>query len=263
MLILGVVLSATFLTACSSTPPLDKRNEQVAGYPVMSAMLTTDNTSTARKVLFIGNSIMYWHEVPKIFASLLKQIHPKSPTKIAYVVGNNYSLKDHWDAGRALEFINQKGPWDYVILQDSSGTEFYQTAGEARYIGAFIQAIRKTNAQPLLFQTYVDDASLALDSQDRFQKLADSHAVFLLPVGNWWNHARTCPGVELYDVPDTHHPSLLGSYLIALVTVLNIDKQVPANVVKGLTLTYSDKEGSKRLDTKLVNSVFARDLPNQ
>ena len=250
-----LLFTLTLLSACSSVPSQNKRNVQIAAYPVSSALLTKNNTASARKILFIGNSILYWHEVPKVFTSVIAQLHPESPTKIAYVVGNSYSLKDHWDAGTALEFINKKGPWDYVILQDHTGTEFDQTPEESPYITAFINAIRQVHAQPLLFQTYVDDVSKAADSEQKFQALADTHLVPLLPVGRWWNHLRRFPGIELNDPPGGHHPSLLGSYLIALVTVLTVDNnQLPVSVPK--TLRYENIDAKS---IQLLNKVILED----
>ncbi len=131
-LTLWATMLLVLLSACSSSfcPHRNAYNKHIAAYPVSSTFVTTSDIPSAAKVLFIGNSILYWHDIPRIFSFLMTQVEPLQPTKIAYVVGNNYSLKDHWDASTALDYIRKKGPWDYVVIQDSTNSEFYDYQGE-------------------------------------------------------------------------------------------------------------------------------------
>ncbi|RTL42382.1 MAG: hypothetical protein EKK48_10330 [Candidatus Melainabacteria bacterium] len=229
LIVLILIFAITGCTKQKHAPVRNQNNAQVAAYPVESGLLTRGSSPKSLKVLFIGNSILYWHNVPKIFADLTGAIDPQKRAKVAYVVGNNYSLKDHWDANAARKFIREFGPWDFVILQDQTNTEFSETAEENEYIEAFVKEVRSVHANPLLFQTYVDDDQWAEESKANYEDLARRDMVKLLPVGTIWNHLRISnrQSLKLYDL-DGHHPSMQGSFLIALATLVATDRSISA-----------------------------------
>ena len=88
-----------------------------------SAQLTVFANSTApkaRKVLFIGNSMLYTHEVPRILVGLMTTQQSTSPLKVREITGNSFTLQDYLADGTADKQLAAGGPWDEVIVAEKS-----------------------------------------------------------------------------------------------------------------------------------------------
>ncbi len=211
----AILIGVLCLTGCTTLTGgfFGHRNLRVIESPAFCETLSKSNKPTALKILFVGNSILYWHDVPRVFVSLAKRAAPERPLKIVAVMGDNYSLMDHLDAGTAVKVLKEQGPWDYVVLQGKSYDEFEPSNEEV--IKKFIYEIVVAGAQPVLLQTYVHISDVP-GSDVWFKYLASSLRIGVIPAGKAWNYARQhYPSVAIYDKNDHHHPSLKGTYLIA------------------------------------------------
>jgi hypothetical protein len=205
---MALLFAALSLSACGSSSHLNVKEN-----PAYTRTLVLSNSPDALKILLVGNRITEWHEMPRIVVSLIKRVDPSRPLKFSYVVGNNYTLQDHLDDGSAMKAISQQGPWDFVVLQGKTYSEFDDDW--IKTIRKFIPAIVAAKAQPVLFQDYVDHAGDVSDSQEKFDSVASSLKIKVLPLGKAWADVRRrYENLDLYD-QDGHHPSLKGSYLIA------------------------------------------------
>lgn len=220
-------------------------NQQVVDFPPQGRVVSKSEKPDALRILFIGNSVQYWHELPKVFASLVRQSEPQKPLRVGNVTGNNYSLRDHWDAGMAAEFIQHRGPWDYVVLQGKSRQQWDDS--NTQLVRLFIRLIEKTKAKPVLVENYVDDTELAEyeSSHVRFVDMVQKWHIPVIPIGTCWSHVRNeLPQIDLYDPDDRHHPSLQGTYLIALTLYGSLFKELPQKLP--LQLDYQDaRDGTK------------------
>lgn len=206
---ISLLIVALSLSACSS----GRSRVNVKEEPATTRTTVLSKSPDALKILLVGNRIIEWHEMPRIFVSLIKRADPSRPLKVSYVVGSDYTLQNHLDEGSAMKAISQQGPWDFVVLQGKTYSEFDDDYVET--VRKFIPAIVAAKAQPVLFQNYVDHPGDVSDSQEKFDSATDSLKIKLLPLGNTWAEVRRrFDKVELYD-EDRHHPSLKGSYLIA------------------------------------------------
>ncbi len=188
-------------------------NEFVKGHPASVDALVVSKSPDALKILFVGNRLFFWHDVPRMFVSLIKRVDPSKPLKISYVVGEDYTLQDHLDEGTAMKVIKQQGPWDFVLLQGKTAAEFDDNYDAV--IQKFIPAIVASNARPTLFQNYVDSPADVSDSRTKFASIGSSLNTKILPLGRVWAYVReNYHNIAIYD-EDGHHPSLKGSYLIA------------------------------------------------
>ena len=82
---------------------------------VMSASLQSQAPARAMRVLFIGNSLTAWNELPQVVARLAQADGQPQPLVRMVAVGG-FSLEDHWHQGDARRAIAD-GPWDVVVLQ--------------------------------------------------------------------------------------------------------------------------------------------------
>src|SRR5687768_3133809 len=77
---------------------------------------TPDKSSDKElRVLFVGNSLTYYNNLPEIIAVLAKSAKQK---KLVFkmVAYPNFGLEDHWNKGKVQKLL-AKDKWDYVILQ--------------------------------------------------------------------------------------------------------------------------------------------------
>jgi hypothetical protein len=190
---------------------------------------TAANPATA-KILFIGNSITYYNDMPAIFKSLAaaggKDVYVNAWVRGGVILG--YFAQ----SAQAAQIINQK-QWDYVILQD--GDYNIICPGDhprlALTVNFLKDLILKNNPGTKIFFHMLHALKNGLN-HDHFhydykaftRKIVEGTVAFarlvhlqVAPVGMAWNEiVLNQPGIGLYD-PDGMHPAYAGSYLIACV----------------------------------------------
>jgi hypothetical protein len=167
-------------------------------------------------VLFVGNSLTYQNDLPGMLEQLLSGAG-LGRVVVQSVAHANFALEDHWAEGTARQRI-ARGGWDVVIMQQGpSATEGRPSLLE--YSARFAGEITKTGGRPALYMVWPSTAR-PFD----FDGVSDSYATaarevggLLFPAGEAWREAWALdPSLQLYG-PDGFHPTLLGSYLAALV----------------------------------------------
>ena len=182
------------------------------------------------KILFIGNSLTFYNDVPGIFANFAN-IENKQLFIGTSLIGGA-SLYDHSLSVQTTNLIYQYD-WDYVILQGSGhSAAFPQYFGEvlqsAKLLKNFILS-NKEDTKIIYFNTFsAPDSVEAYFSGltfDEYQamidaaalEMADSLDCMVAPAGVAWRTVyEDRPDIRLYDF-DGVHPSAAGSYLEAYV----------------------------------------------
>lgn len=167
------------------------------------------------RVLFIGNSLTYAHDLPLLVQALARsagqEMHVES------VTSGGYSLDDHWSHGAAPKAI-AKGKWDVVVLQHGPSTLPESRAELRASAKKYDQVIRNAGARPALYMVWPPlDRFGFFDAVREAYSLAaaDVDGIFI-PAGEAWRAAwKRDPDAPLYD-SDDFHPSLAGSYTAAL-----------------------------------------------
>ncbi|MBA2460133.1 MAG: hypothetical protein H0V43_14415 [Gemmatimonadales bacterium] len=193
------------------------------------------------RVLFIGNSLTYTHEIPELVAGL-GEISDGPRVQVSEVAFGNYSLEDHWNRGDALDSI-AKGGWDVVVMQQGPSTvpanRQHLIEGSTR----FSQRIRSVGARPTIYMVWppngdfdavarsYTDAALAVDGT-------------LIPAGEAFRAVvRDHSDIAVFE-SDGFHPNPTGSYLAALVIYGRLADRPVAGVtlrrpVTGITLSQA------------------------
>jgi len=171
------------------------------------------------RVLFVGNSLTAWSDIPKRVASVAAATGRK--TVIDSVAYPSFSLDDHWRDGRALAAI-RKG-WDVVVLQQGTSAHDEGRRELIESARRFEKPIREAGAKPALYQVW----PLA-DRQREFGAAIESYRLaaqaidaILIPAGEAWLRAlNKDPRLKLYS--DGIHPSSFGSDIASLTIYLSL-----------------------------------------
>ena len=195
--LLAVVLGCSVSTL---TPPEEEEEELGEGTPV----------------LFIGNSYLYWANIPGIVQALADSAGGE-PLAVAMVVAPDMALVDHWNQGTSLRRIRER-EWRWVVLQQGPSSLEINRDSLRLTTGWFAEEIRKAGGVPALFSAWPSQARRqdfprAIESY----RLAaeDVDGVFLPVAGAWLEAWERDPSLALYE--DGLHPSAAGAYLAALV----------------------------------------------
>jgi hypothetical protein len=168
------------------------------------------------RVLFIGNSLTAANDLPGLVSSLSRAA--RNPIESVSVTFGNHSLEDHWNRSEARKAIAEGG-WSHVVLQQGPSALPESRVLLRQYARRFDAEIKQVGARTALYMVWPS----AMRSGD-FDGVVTSYTTaardvggLLLPVGEAWRSAwRRDAGLRLY-ADDGFHPSLVGSYLAALV----------------------------------------------
>lgn len=166
-----------------------------------------------QRVLFVGNSLTYWNDMPSMVRELAEG-DPEGPTLLVV----QYTAPG-WDLRRAsrdkgLRALLEGVAWDDVVLQERSDVHppFFETLQ---------RRVAERRARTTIFGLWgeADYAEAAA--------YADTLPAFVAPVGMATEAAyRAQRGVDLDD--GTGHPNRAGSFLIACVFYLALTELDPA-----------------------------------
>jgi hypothetical protein len=168
------------------------------------------------QVLFIGNSLTYYHEMPSMLADLAKA-GKQRPLRFEQETPGGYPLEGHWKDQRALGKIRSR-KWDFVILQENSAGYMNQKS-MVEYGVKFDAQIKKQGAKTLLYATWAtkDNPQTQKLISEAYLKLAKETNAKVAPVGKAWEeYIALKTKLDLHD-EDGLHPSAAGSYLAACV----------------------------------------------
>lgn len=174
------------------------------------------------RVLFLGNSFTYYHDLPVMAGKLLS-------CRTASVTRGGAYLRQFADPGdelfhQAEEMLGAQA-WDYVVLQEQSLNPVICRADFFRAVSILCARVRHAGAQPLLYATWpyreggkklasvrLGYGEMLAGLKTAYEMAGERNGACLARVGEAFDRART--RFALYE-EDDYHPSLRGSYLAA------------------------------------------------
>ena len=201
---IGIVraLVSALVLGCSSAP-------SGPGLPAL--------VGEGRRILFIGNSLTYWNDLPLIVQSLADSAGGES-LAVMTVAFPDFNLEDHRAQGAAERAI-ALGGWEVVVLQQGPSSLPENRAQLRASVAVLNAGIGAVSAMPALYSVWPQSSRRAdFDAAIESYRLAARDVNGLLfPVAAAWLAAwEDDPALALYS-PDGLHPSIAGSYLAALV----------------------------------------------
>jgi len=191
---------------------------------------------TEVQVLFIGNSLTYVNDLPKMVLELA-QAGKQPPLRYQQQTPGGCTLEKHWNDGKALAKI-QSRKWDFVVLQDYSSAPLLNRDSMFDYGKKFDAEIKKQGAKTLLYMTWAlqnkpgNQAAISKAYLDLSKDLKAEIA----PVGKAWEAALLADKKLVLHQGDKKHPTATGTYLAACVfyaTIYGISPEgLPGSVAK-------------------------------
>ncbi len=176
------------------------------------------NSNPKHSILFIGNSLTYTNDLPK----LVKQYAEEKDIiiEIKMVAKPNYAIVDHWADGEVQQLITSK-KYDYVIIQQGPSS---QQDGYDMLVnnGADYANLCETNNTKLVYFMVWPSLNLyhTFDGViSNYSAAAEVNDAILCPVGQVWKEYFDTTQDFSYYGADGFHPSLKGSERAAQVIV--------------------------------------------
>lgn len=204
----------------------------------LAGNLSARQRNDSIRILYIGNSYTYYHDLPRMVQSIAANIALDHRMRISYkaCTPGGCTFKKHLQRTEELEAIKE-GTWDFVVLQEQSAapaqpTDVVQreTYPYARQLDSLVH-VYNPHARVIFYMTWGhkdgcqephDDYPILATyqgMQDRlitsYLEMAYQNDAWCAPVGMVWKQVRAeRPYCSLY-LSDCSHPSILGSYLAA------------------------------------------------
>lgn len=169
-------------------------------------------------ILFIGNSLSYTNNLPKLVEKTAELEGILVNTKM--IAKPNYAIIDHWNDGDIKKLISTK-TFDFVIVQQGPSS---QKEGRQMLIedGKKYSQLCKENGSRLCYfmvwpsLTYFHTFDDVIKNHQHAAKINDA---ILLPVGKVWKDFIDKTNNYEYYSSDGFHPSKKGSLVAAQVIV--------------------------------------------
>ena len=177
-----------------------------------------DNTKTEINILFIGNSLTYSNNLPKLVADYAKLNGIEINTTM--IASPNYSIEDHWNEGKVQKLISNK-KYNFVILQQGPSSQNDGRKMLIEYGDKYNELCKLNEAKLCYFMVWP-----SLNYYHTFENVIKNHhdaatlnSSILLPVGEIWKEHMDSTQDKTYYSSDGFHPSLKGSEIAAKVIV--------------------------------------------
>ncbi|WP_264787949.1 T9SS type A sorting domain-containing protein [Aureispira anguillae] len=235
-----------------------------------SAFLQAQDTT---KVLFIGNSITYFNNMPFTFEAIANSLGDTTAVTM-YAPGGTGFLNHVGDANVYNHFRQEE--WDYVVLQPGSGDSGGAAVGGTP-VGTTVQRINilldsiyvhSPCAKVLFYEIsngVTGNTTAALTNYNAIMDLiksnveyfSDSTALGFAPVGEAFRTAwNNNPNDLLWGSYGDIHPNAKGSYLAACVFYASIFQKPSTGTTISNTLTALEASSFQQLaDTLVLNNL--------
>ncbi len=167
------------------------------------------------KVLFLGNSHTFFHDMPELFARFVEETTGEKPD-VVMLAYSGRDLEWHRREYFSLRFNLLYGGYDYCIIQQAAHP--YPPVNSTLEIGGeIIDLCHRCGVKPVVYMTWAEkrfpqNQQIMIDT---CEKLAAEHRALLAPVGRIWqqiqkNHSE----IDLYH-RDGEHAGPYGDFLVA------------------------------------------------
>jgi poly(3-hydroxybutyrate) depolymerase len=202
---------------------------------VFSQKIASNTSPKIRRVLFIGNSLTFYHEMPRVLSNLLVSAHIKPDFYIFMVAPGGFTLAMHYDKEQVRDLI-QKGNWDYVVLQEASHGTVSDKKQFFDYSRRLDDLIKKAGAKTIFYMTwaYKNDPNMFEPVADSYLEIAQDVNAIVAPVSLAWQKVlKDANNIQLYDNNDNVHPSPAGAYVTACVFYITLTGRNPQGLPNG------------------------------
>ena len=155
------------------------------------------------KILFIGNSHTYFHDLPALTA--LKAKEDDYECDVTMLAHGGWYLHQHVKEPD-VRFNIRYGQYDYVVLQEHSHP-FDDIPGYVEAAGTIAAWIREAGSMPVIYGTWAkkEEEPVQTVMNEVNRKLAEDLDALYAPVGeSWWTYKASRPDMEMYEKDGSH-----------------------------------------------------------
>lgn len=199
------------------------------------------------RILFIGNSLTYFNDLPALVAELGKM----DETTITYkmLAPGGYSLEDHWNRGDAQKEM-QATHYDLVVGQQGPSALPESQVLLKMYAEKYARECAKLKTSWALYMVWPSEArSFDLDNVIfSYSEAAKATSALLLPAGLAWKLAwSTDPQFPLYG-SDRFHPSKTGSLLAAITIYAALQQKENLDFIDRTSASWKNEISDEQLE---------------
>lgn len=174
------------------------------------------------RILMLGNSFTYFHDMPRILAAIL------NADVTAHTRGGAFlseQLNAEMEMGARTFRALREEQWDYVVLQEQSRAPIFCKEKFQESVRGLCGLIRENGARPVLYASWayregseklagteLSYEAMAQGLYASYHEAAEENGALVADVGRMFDAVRGI--VNLYE-SDDYHPSQAGSVLAA------------------------------------------------
>jgi hypothetical protein len=169
------------------------------------------------RVLMVGNSFTYYHDLPQTLARLSTLGAPRR-LEVRAIAPDGAMLEGHWQSGEAVRAL-EKERFDVLVLQENSLLILRRPESMRQHARLFAQEAKKRGVSLVLYMTpaYRHEPETAPAIRRAYEETASEIGARAAPAAVAFETARReAPSLSLHE-RDGVHPNATGSYLAALV----------------------------------------------
>jgi len=180
-----------------------------------------------QRLLFIGHSRTYYNNMPAMVAKMADSARSDIRYEVTMQAFGGATAEDHWKNAKTQALLN-RGDWDHVVFQLDAVLPHDDPASSGLFVyGSQLIARAAARSQPAIisdwtfrdrfYDRYSWNRGSHFEKTERhYRALAQQTGAQLIDAAGIWEEVRS------EDLPfslyhDDDHPSLEGSYLVALV----------------------------------------------
>jgi len=194
-----------------------------------------------RRVILIGNSYTFFHQMPVILEALLQVGDPDGTYTVDAVIEGGVNLEWHLEQRKAEQLVRAH-PGAMVVLQERGWGAIEEPEKMSRALARWSGIIRESGSEAFLYMTPVHDQHRDSGENlfETFRTFCEKYRLNPLPVGPAYDVAEGHIGKSLLlREIDGYHPGVLGAALTALVMAYGLTLQAgwpfdAANAVRHL-----------------------------
>ena len=233
LMIIAIILifNCLYLISASPSPStnnvFDKINALRKSHhrePTSSSEVTSKNYP--KRILFIGNSMTYVGNLPKLITQIAAEHHFDS-ISVDSVTPGGTTLQQHYDKGIATKKI-QSGNYDIVVIQGQSSEAIDDYENFKTYGIKLANEAIKYKAKPFLFSAWSCCTPFACSGEQQqedyeaiskaYEDISKATKATIVPVGKSWQLYRKAHPKKVGELTsDNCHPNQDGAYLSACV----------------------------------------------
>ncbi len=235
----GSLLALVLIVGCTARAP-----SEVPAPPAPTVEATPD---PALRLLFIGNSYTFSHELPRVLEQIAAATDGGPSIQTVMVAEPGWTLEQHWQDRRALARVRDGG-WSHVVLQGHSLATVQQRDGLLEYARRFDSAIGEVGATTVLFMTWArrEHPQMLEAVSGGYEHVGRTLGATVVPAGLAWGTSwERRPDIHLWH-SDGSHPSPAGTYLAAATFY---------SVLTGRSSAGADHAGFGQLDVEEIRAL--------